>query len=134
METTVEPEIQGPTTMEALWHDTCENDNLYGRLCQAVRDGKRSFPPELGIKVSIADCTLNQDNLHYRSHLWVPNSEPLRTRLVQTLHDSVLTGHPGREGLLAILRRKYFWPGMDEHVRRFTRNCKSCGRNTVWRE
>src|SRR5579871_836630 len=73
-------------------------------------------------------------NLCYRERLWVPNSEPLRTRLIQTSHDSVLTGHPGREGLLAILRRKYFWPGMDEQVRRFTRNCKSCGRNTVWRE
>ena len=79
METTVEPEIQGPTTMEALWHDTCENDNLYGRLCQAVTDGKRSFPSELGVKVSIADCTLDQGNLCYCSRLWVPNSEPLCT-------------------------------------------------------
>jgi len=128
-------DTQVPTTMEALWHNTRENDDLYHHLYRAVRERKRSFPLELGVKVSIADYMIDdQNNLRYHNRLWVPNSEPLRTRLVQTSHDSFLTGHPGREGLLAILRRKYFWPGMDELVRRFTRNCTSCGSNTVWRE
>ena len=103
--------------MEVLWQNARENDDLYHNLHRAVKEERRSFPPDLGVKVSIADCTLDdQDNLRYRSRLWVPNSEPLRTRLVQNSHDSVLTGHPGREGLLVILRRKYFWPGIDEHV------------------
>ena len=94
-----------------------ENDDLYHHLCRAVRERKRSFPPELRVKVFITDYTLNdQDNLHYHNHLWVPNSEPLRMQLVQTSHDSFLTGHPGQEGLLVILRRKYFWPGIDELI------------------
>ena len=59
---------QGPTMMETLWRDSRENDDLYDRLCRAVRDGKRSFPPELGVKVSIADCTLDQGNLYYYCH------------------------------------------------------------------
>ena len=128
-------ETQVPTAMEALWCDARGKDKLYERLCLAVRERKRSFPPELGVRVSIADCTLDdEDNLRYRDRLWVPDAEPLRTRLVQTSHDSYLTGHPGREGLLGILRRKYFWPGMDECARRFTRNCYSCGGQTVWRD
>ena len=69
--------------MEALWHNTRENDDLYHHLYRAVRERKRSFPLELGVKVSIADYMIDdQNNLRYHNRLWVPNSEPLRTRLV----------------------------------------------------
>ena len=82
--------------MEVLWQNARENDDLYHNLYRVVKEERHSFPPDLGVKVSIADYTLDdQDNLRYRSRLWVPNSEPLRTRLVQNSHDLVLTGHPG---------------------------------------
>ena len=73
-------ETQEPTAMEVLWQNARENDDLYHNLHRAVKEERRSFPPDLGVKVSITDYTLDdQDNLRYRSHLWVPNSEPLRT-------------------------------------------------------
>jgi len=71
---------QEPTAIEVLWQNARENDDLYHNLHRAVKEERRSFPPDLGVKVSITDCTLDdQDNLHYYSRLWVPNLEPLRT-------------------------------------------------------
>ncbi len=56
--------------MEVLWQNARENNDLYHNLHRAVKEERRSFPPDLGVKVSITDYTLDdQDNLRYRSHL-----------------------------------------------------------------
>jgi hypothetical protein len=123
-----------PEPLEQLWERVKSVDNTYNQLVQSLRDGARQFPVSAGVKVSIADCSLDSDQLLFRGRRWVPEDEELRTRLMQVSHDSVLSGHPGRDGTIAILRRQYFWPGMDRDVRRFVRNCKACGRNTIWRE
>ncbi|KAI0992066.1 hypothetical protein K3495_g16120, partial [Podosphaera aphanis] len=82
------------------------------------------------------DCSIDeQGNLTYRGALWVPEFEPLRTALIQRVHDdSHVTGHPGREITLAILSRDFFWPQQYKDVRRFVRNCHVCGRSKVWRQ
>ena len=64
----------------------------------------------------------------------MPESEPLRTQLIQRIHDSLLTSHPGREVTAALMSRSYFWPGMLLDIRRFVRNCDVCGRNKAWRD
>ncbi|MBE3048176.1 DDE-type integrase/transposase/recombinase [Candidatus Bathyarchaeota archaeon] len=60
--------------------------------------------------------------------------DTLRTRIVQDSHDSAVSGHPGREGTLAIIVRRFFWPGQSQLVRRFTGNCDTCGRGHIWRQ
>lgn len=64
----------------------------------------------------------------------MPDSEELRTGLIQETHDSILCGHPGREGTAGILTRQFFWPKMSQQVRRFVKNCDVCGRNKAWRD
>ncbi|KAM4064895.1 transposon Tf2-1 polyprotein [Hirsutella rhossiliensis] len=54
-----------------------------------------------------------------KARIWVPNHEPLRTRLMQETHDSTLAGHPGRDMLKSLLSRKFYWPGLDSDVRQF---------------
>lgn len=57
------------------------------------------------------DSNLDEQlNLTYREALWVPEWEPLHTALIQRVHDSHVTGHPGRDVTLAILSRDFFWP------------------------
>ena len=58
----------------------------------------------------------------------------LRTSLIQQTHDSVMTGHPGREITAALLARQFFWPNMLSDVRRFVRNCDIYGQSKMWRE
>jgi hypothetical protein len=120
-----------------LWEEGKRIDEDHKVLIQAVQDGRRTFPQNLEepVKVSIADCTLTTDgSLLFRGRRWVPNHEPLKTRLIQETHDSVLSGHPGKNGTIGIMRRHFFWPNMQTDVRRFVRNCDVCGRTKVWRD
>jgi len=123
------------STLKDEWDQTQANDDTYIRLRQAIKDGARVFPIKLGIHVSISECSLDQnDRLLFRGRHWVPNSESLRTRIIQETHDSAISGHPGREGTAALLIRQFFWPNMLQDIRRFIRNCDICNRNKAWRE
>ena len=87
------------------------------------------------IKVSIGECSLSQSGqLLFRGRRWVPDSEELRTELIQQTHDSIQCGHPGRDITGALLSRQFFWPNMSRQVRQFVRNCDACGRNKAWRD
>ena len=123
--------------LQLLWEEACTQDNEYARIKEAISSQDTTkFPASLGLQaaaqMSEAKLTL-QGNPCYRDALWVPEYEPLRTQLIQRSHDSPLTGHPGRDGTLEILKRQFYWPGMSQDVRRFVRNCDACGRSKVWR-
>jgi transposase InsO family protein len=118
-----------------LWTQAKENDPSYAEMSAAVKDGARKFSSTLGVKVSISECSLNESGqLLFRGRKWVPDLEQLRTTLIQQMHDSVMTGHPGREVTSSLMMREFFWPNMLQDVRRFVRNCDSCGRNKAWRD
>jgi len=122
-------------TLDEHWAQVEPLDEKYSRIREAVRAGASRFPRELGIKVTISECSIEpNDRLCYRGRRWVPDIESLRTRLLQETHDTVLTGHPGRSAMYAILARRVYWPGISEDVRRFVRNCDKCSANNVWRD
>jgi hypothetical protein len=124
----------GTVQLDALWTQAKAEDQVYAAAREAVQQGDRTFPTKLKLLVSIGECSLSPSGaLQFRERLWVPENEPLRTSLIQTTHDSVLAGHPGREQTSALLARKFFWPGMSSDVRRFSRNCDGCHRNVAWR-
>ena len=54
--------------------------------------------------------------------------------MIQSIHDSSLSGHPGHESTRELLAREYTWSGMIQDVRRFVRNCNTCGKSKIWRE
>ena len=116
------------------WTKAQREDQTYEEAVAAVRRDARSFSTALGLKVSIAECSLDGEELLFRGRRWVPNSEPLRTALIQQTHDSRTTGHPGREVTAALMARQFFWPNMLQDIRRFVRNCDTCRRMKAWRE
>lgn len=120
--------------LQDLWQQAIEGDDLYQELFDAVQRGDRRLPQGI-TRVQISECSIgNSDNLlRFRDRIWVPRLEPLRTRLLQRAHDSVLTGHPGRDETYRVISRRWFWPDMLSDVRRFVRNCDVCGDATVWR-
>lgn len=122
--------------IERLWHEATQQDPVIRRLQEAVKQGNRTFPPDLTttIKVSIADCSCEGDTLLFRGRRWVPDFEPLRTKIIQALHDSTLSAHPGRTGTIALVARHFFWPNFVSDIRRFCRNCDVCGRTKIWRD
>jgi transposase InsO family protein len=132
--------------LQELWDQATASDIVYRGAYTAVQQGARSFPPELGLKLQIAECNIDfADRLTFRGRLWVPalapsrdsnegSEELLRTQIIQREHDSFLGGHPGRDATIAMLCRSYFWPGQNRLIRQFIRNCDICRRSHIWRE
>ncbi|KNG46626.1 hypothetical protein TW65_06673 [Stemphylium lycopersici] len=123
--------------MQDLWHKARQDDRLYQELTTLVANKERNLPTILQKEksVSIAECTLDERGLlQFRDRIWIPECEPLRTQIIQNIHDSHITGHPGRDLTYTILSRQFFWSGAASDVRRFVRNCEICGRNTIWRD
>ncbi|KAJ6436948.1 retrovirus polyprotein [Purpureocillium lavendulum] len=124
-----EPEVQ------ELWKEGLKQHNRYWLIRKAVQEGERRLPSQWGLPVMLSECSIDAgQRLCWRERIWVPNYEPLRTRLMQETHDSALAGHPGRDMLKSLLARRFYWPGLDTDARQFVRNCDVCGRSNVWRE
>ena len=98
---------------------------------RAIHEGTRKFPTDLKLPVATGNCDEHNGYLRHRERLWVPSFEPLTTALIQDVHDSVVSGHPGRDATMALVTRQFFWPGMSKDIRQFVRNCDTCGRTTI---
>ena len=109
-----------PNELETLWEKAREQDSVYQMAHKAITQGDRKFPTALELKVSIAECKLDdQGNLLYRDRRWVPNSEPLRTGIIHAIHTAKALGHPGRNITYQAVAREYFWPSMSNSIRQY---------------
>ncbi|CBF89606.1 hypothetical protein AN0376.2 [Aspergillus nidulans FGSC A4] len=89
-----------------MWKEALKQDKGYNGAIQCLKDGARKFPPHLQLKVGTSECQLDaQGYILFRGRRWVPGSEQLRTNIIQAAHDSMLTGHPGREQTYMLVSR-----------------------------
>ena len=118
------------------WDQAVEQDETYQAVRLAVQSGARSLNTiTKKLAVSLGDCTVTDNNkLQWRNRTWVPDSEPIRTGIIQQAHLAVQTGHPGREETYRTIARMWYWPKMSEDNRRFVRNCDICRQSTPWRD
>lgn len=125
--------LRGPDRQQ-LWGQAREQDLDHMRWTLDVDEGKRQWSDPKPPRVEIADCEVIDGVLKRRGRIWAPVDERLRTELLSQFHDPKEAGHPGREAMYASIGREYFWPGLQDDVRRYVRNCDICGRNRQWRE
>ena len=135
----ISPTLPQPPDEEELinrhWTTAEDEDLLYQEVKNAVQEGQRSLSTTRKIAVSLSDCSTNdKGRLLWRNRTWVPESEPLRTGIIQIAHLSLQTGHPGREETYRIVAREWYWPRMSDDIRRFVRNCELCRKSTPWRD
>ena len=117
------------------WNEAKDQDPQYQEIAACLQEGKRKLPVHIQIKISLAECQLDQQGfVQFRGRRWAPNFEPLRTRLIQQAHNPPVFGHPGKEQTYQLVSREYFWPNMSKDIRRFVRNCDVCGRSKAWRD
>ena len=124
--------------LKNLWKDALqpgEIKNNYLHVFDVERRGERQFPPEIYLRMATGKCDVSELGLlRYRERIWSPNYEPLNTAVIQKIHDSFLSGHPGRDATISLISRQIFWPGCNQDVRHFIKNCDTCGRSTIWRD
>ena len=81
---------------------------MYELLKNAIIKGDCRFPPDLCTLADITECAVLNNYLYFRGALWIPNFEPLRTVILYKIHDSPITGHPGKENTFALLIRDFY--------------------------
>ena len=117
-----------------LWKTAIKENPTYELLKNVIIRGNRRFPPDLYTSADITECAVLNNYLYFRGALWIPNFEPLRTVILHKIHDSLITGHPGKENTFALLARDFYWPYYSQDCRRFVRNYEICARSQAWRE
>ena len=94
--------------MIALWNAVLQANHQYWKIQKAVMDGERRLPKEWGLPIMISECSVDATHrLRWRGRIWIPAFEPLRTRLIQSIHDSPLSGHSSRESTRKLLACEY---------------------------
>ena len=56
----------------------------------------------------------------------VPDDEGIKTRIIQELHSTPYSAHPGVQRTIGRVRQSFFWKGMTGDVRQFVENCPVC--------
>ena len=64
----------------ALWDAALQANHRYWKIRKAVMDGERRFPKEWGLPIMISECSIDAAHrLRWRSRIWIPTFELLRT-------------------------------------------------------
>jgi hypothetical protein len=66
---------------------------------------------------------------HKKDRLYIPNDASLRTRLLHECHDAPTSGHLGKDKTIDQVKRKFYWPRMDDEIHKYVTSCDSCQRN-----
>ena len=61
--------------------------------------------------------------------LIIPNFGDLRKRVIALFHDTVAEGHRDAAATYLRLRERFYFPNMEQHVRKFCKTCDRCTRN-----
>jgi hypothetical protein len=85
------------------WRKARASNTAYQRISHALLKGERRIT-EPDIKTSLSECHVDDRGLlHFRQRIWIPENEVLRTGIIQKIHDSHVTAHPGRDATYLIL-------------------------------
>ncbi|MBW0530844.1 hypothetical protein O181_070559, partial [Austropuccinia psidii MF-1] len=55
--------------------------------------------------------------LLFKDRVVIPSNEELQLNILQKHHDSPLAGHPGQEKTLKLIKRDFYWAGMNQFIK-----------------
>jgi len=67
--------------------------------------------------------------LYYKHRLYIPNDRTLKTRILHECHDTALAEHLGRDKTIEQVKRRFYWPKMDDDIEAYVISCDACQRN-----
>jgi len=66
--------------------------------------------------------------LHLDGHMYVPEADDLRLRVLRYKHDHPLSGHFSQNRTLELICREYTWPGIRTYAKDYVKSCTACAR------
>ena len=78
------------------------------------------------------ELSWEEDKVAYiEGWVYMPNNKELREEILKNHHDPVDVGHPGQYRMIELLKRTYWWPGLNKDVKRYVQECFKCQQNKV---
>ena len=62
----------------------------------------------------------------YKNRFYVPNIPEIKLLILNDVHKSPYSKHPGYQKMITMLRKEYFWPNMKKGVAEFIARCIEC--------
>ncbi|MBW0529962.1 hypothetical protein O181_069677 [Austropuccinia psidii MF-1] len=80
---------------------------------------------------SVSDYSLEPQAklLLFKERVVVPRNEEMQLNILQKHHESPLAGHPGQEKTLKLIKRDFYWAGMNKFIKDYVSSCQQCSRN-----
>ena len=66
--------------------------------------------------------------LLYKDRMYVPNVPKVKLLILDEIHKTPYSGHPGYQKTITMLRKEYFWPNMKTKLAEFITRCFECQR------
>jgi hypothetical protein len=124
LQSRAEPILLSPKTLKAIPVVKFDK-HMYQDVILAGKDDEdwlRAYDRALD-GMADADVTLDDEVLWYKGRVWVPDSLDLRKMILQEENDSKVAGHMGQEKTIEHVRRKFFWPQMDQWIEDYVCSC-----------
>ena len=62
----------------------------------------------------------------YKKRIYIPHSNDLKLTVTRQYYDAKVAGHFGRDMIMELTARNYYWPDMAKWVRNYVRTCDAC--------
>ena len=75
-----------------------------------------------------------EDNLvTYEPRIYIPESNAHKLQVAHQCHDAKVGVHFRGDKTLELMKRKYYWPNMEEWVQNYVQTCDACQSNKTAR-
>jgi hypothetical protein len=92
------------------------------------RRTQRDWTVTQGLKQKPKEFKETNGIIEFKGMIYVPRDRRLRERIIFAHHDTTIAGHPGQHKTLELIKRNYWWPGMNGQAARYVRACEKCQR------
>lgn len=95
---------------------------------KAIKENLENQNLPLETRKTLEDYRAVGNTIIWKNKILVPNDDEIKKKILESRHDSVLAGHPGRYRTLELVQRHYHWPGMTKWINKYVDSCDKCQR------
>jgi len=71
--------------------------------------------------------TWEEDGVVYmEGRVYVPNNRKIKEEILKENHDLADIGHPEQYRMLELIKRTYWWTGLNEDIKKYVQGCFKC--------
>ena len=122
--------IQLDNSLKISLHTALQSETPYSEILQDLSGGTRQIVKNnLIFKRMNGMLVVHDQNQDTELDFWrivVPETNEIKERIVQELHSTPYSAHPGTQRTIARVRRSFWWKGMLGDIRQFVENCPVC--------